>query len=700
MKKMLQFFDLQRALFFLLAGMFAFLPSILFWDLLRRAGYTDGLWALSILFVILSWNIAWGTTHSLIGFCARLGPGTRKSSLILSASECTGSVAIVLPVYNEDPTRVFAGLRAMYESVQKTGHGDRFDFFILSDSTKSERWIEEEYAWARLCRDLNAFGRINYRRRAVNTDKKAGNLLEFCEAWGQRYRYMITLDADSVMTGETIVELYRRMESNGRIGILQTAPQIVFAESFWGRLQQFANHFYGPVFAAGLHFWQRREGNYWGHNAIIRMAPFMEHCALPDLPGREPFGGKILSHDFVEAALMQRAGFEVALAKDLTGSYEECPQDIVEHAKRDRRWCQGNMQHIWLLFSRGLNFASRIHLANGIMGYASSLLWAAFMLLGGIFLFNRVRSRLSTLPMPGLKDWYDMPLATHSAIVASITLSFLFLPKFLALADALLTRGRAKQFGGFYKCCLSVAIESLCSALTAPILMLYHAKFVIFTAIGKGVGWTSQNRDAGDGLSLADAIRAHGGQAIIGALAMLAASQVNASFFLWLLPVGGALVVAPWTSWALSKPSWGEWLRRRQLLVDKETLDPVDTLRQVEALSRDSEPDAFLPRFADERDGCMNAIVDPYLNAVRTTMAISKVTLGDMGQSEVLGHRALAEGPDALTAAERRTLVCDPVALVETHHLAWMRDPKTLHPAWMPYFTRYTPSLPALPQGE
>lgn len=368
--RLFYFFDTQRFLFFVVTILFAAIPTTLFSNLLWRSGIDEGLVPITILFGILSWNIAWGATHALIGFVSRIRG--RKSQLSeKSVFETPGSVAIVLPVYNEEPGRVFAGLRTMYESLQRTGAAENFDFFVLSDSTNPERWVEEEHAWAILCRDLNAFGRINYRRRSVNTDKKAGNLLEFCESWGRSYRYMVTLDADSIITGDTIQTLYRRMEGNPRLGILQTAPKIVYAESLWGRLQQFANHFYGPIFAAGLNFWQRSEGNYWGHNAIIRMAPFMEHCALPDLPGREPFGGKILSHDFVEAALMQRAGFEVRLTADLEGSYEECPQDIVEHAKRDRRWCQGNMQHFWLLFSKGLTFASRLHLANGIMGYAS-----------------------------------------------------------------------------------------------------------------------------------------------------------------------------------------------------------------------------------------------------------------------------------------------------------------------------------------
>ncbi len=690
MKGLKVFFDLQRLLFFMVSVLFTAVPTILFGNLLWRSGIVPGLLPLTALFAVLNWNIAWGATHALIGFCERRF-GRRDRDAGRELDENPGSVAIVLPVYNEDPRRVFAGLKTMYESLVRTGASDVFDFFVLSDSTKPERWLEEEHIWATLCRDLGAFGRINYRRRLVNTDKKAGNLLEFCESWGPRYRYMITLDADSILSGDTILELYRRMEANPRYGILQTAPKIVYAESFWGRLQQFSNHFYGPVFCSGLNFWQGGQGNYWGHNAIIRLAPFMEHCALPDLPGREPFGGKILSHDFVEAALMQRAGFEVRLAHDLEGSYEECPQDVIEHAKRDRRWCQGNMQHFWLLFSRGLTFASRLHLANGIMGYASSLLWACFLVLGGIMVFNRVRSNLSVLPTHGIGKLFELPLAQHSLLVAAITLSLLFLPKILALLDALSSRGRAARFGGMLSCLLGTFLESLCSALIAPVMMLYHAKFVLFTAFGKGVGWTTQNRSAGDGLRLRDALAEHGVHSLIGIVATLLAAQVSPWFLFWMLPVSGSLAISPLVSWAFSKPSLGQRLKRMMILVTPEEIDPARELVDTEAFAETLTTTNWLFENEGEEAAIMNAVVDPYVNAIRATLAREAVADASPpeGNAEHLGLMFLLEGPQALNEDERKSLLSNPDAMLEAHRLAWTLDPSQLDPAWAPFFRRY-----------
>ncbi|EDY82290.1 glycosyl transferase, group 2 family protein [Verrucomicrobiia bacterium DG1235] len=683
-----RFLDWQRVFFFVTALLFTAFPTALFSNLLWRVGIEQGIVALTLLFAVLNWNISWGATHSLVGFFKR----RRRARQPLAADpdrENPGSVAIVLPVYNEDPRRVFAGLRAMYESLQETGGLERFDFFILSDSTKPERWLEEEQSWASLCRDLGAFGRINYRRRSVNTDKKAGNLLEFCEAWGARYRYMVTLDADSIMSGETLVALYERMEADARIGILQTAPKIVYSESFWGRLQQFSNHFYGPVFVAGLNFWQGGQGNYWGHNAIIRMAPFMEHCALPDLPGREPFGGKILSHDFVEAALMQRAGYEVRLADDLEGSYEECPQDMVEHAKRDRRWCQGNMQHFWLLFSRGLTFASRLHLGNGIMGYASSLLWAVFLILSGILVYNRVRSKLSLLPTSGFGDLFAIPLVEHGLLVFGVTFSLLFLPKVLALMDALLTKGRTRVFGGRLQCTASVLLELVASALVAPIMMLYHGQFVVFTALGKGVGWSTQNRSAGDGLSLYDAFKAHRVHALVGLVATLLARQVSEGFLYWTLPVSGAMTLAPLVSWVLSKPSIGRALKRMRILATPVEIDESDELKAVRKHELDWRRSNWIFEEESEVAGIMNAVVDPYLNAIRSTLAEEKDRMKAGDGPKRLGQALLKEGAEVLNPTERKLVLADSSLLSWLHREVWTVDPDDLHPSWGPLFQRY-----------
>ncbi|MCF3649450.1 glucans biosynthesis glucosyltransferase MdoH [Synoicihabitans lomoniglobus] len=675
----------KRAVFYLLILTLTAVATVLFGNLLHRAGVGAEYHALTVLFGLLFWGIAAGAVHAIFGFGCRLRPpvAVREKSREDPAPE-RGKTVVVLPIFNEDPSRVFAGLEAIYRSLARTDEAADFDFFVLSDSNQPTCWIREEVTWARLCRELNAFGRIHYRRRKINQDKKAGNIQEFCENWGGRYRYMVTLDADSVMTGETLVELRRRMEIDPRLGILQTSPRIIFAQTLWGRLQQFSNHFLGPLFVAGLDFWQQDDGSYWGHNAIIRMDAFLAHCALPDLPGREPFGGKILSHDFVEAALMRRAGYHVRLATDLTGSYEECPPDIIEHAKRDRRWCQGNMQHIWLLFSRELPRISRIHLANGIMGYASSLLWAMFLILGGIYAFNRTRSDLSVLPIPFLHGWGELSLSAHALLTFGFTFACIFLPKVLALIDAALHPRRAAGFGGVGRSAASLLIETVFSVFSAPILMIYHSRFVLATAFGRGVTWTTQRRNADVGQSFAFSLRAHGGQALIGLTAAILAGRVDDRLFYWSLPLTAALVLAPVYSWLVSRQDAGQFLAELGLLSTPEERQLPVELSETIARTTAMKNDTLLVTGSE----LQGVIVDPYCNAIRAALA-ERDSEVDSSAAHAAGQHALVAGIDALEARELGLLLGDSAALEETHRIAWLTDPADLHPSWRPSFQRY-----------
>ena len=248
---------------------------------------------------------------------------------------------LVVPVYNENAREVFARIQAMQESLCEAGAADSFDFFVLSDSTDQSCRAAEEAAWRRLRRQVPS-ARIFYRHRAQNIAHKSGNIADFCRNWGGMYEYMVVLDADSLMTGSTLARLVRLMDANPRAALIQVPPLLVGGQSLFARSQQFASWAYGRMHAAGLAKLQGPDGNYWGHNAIIRLRPFADHCGLPVLPGRPPLGGEIMSHDFVEAALLRRAGWEVWMAPDLHGSYETSPPTLIDHLKRDRRWCQGN----------------------------------------------------------------------------------------------------------------------------------------------------------------------------------------------------------------------------------------------------------------------------------------------------------------------------------------------------------------------
>ena len=310
----------------------------------------------------------------------------------------------------------------------------------------------EETAWSELCRDVDGFGRIFYRRRKVRIHKKSGNVGDFCRRWGSQYKYMIIFDADSLMEGDLLVRMVNVMEAREDIGILQTAPMAANQISLISRLQQFASHVYGPLFFAGLRFWQLDESGYWGHNAIVRMSPFMKYCALPHLSGSPPFGGEILSHDFVEAALMRRAGWGVWLAYELEGSYEELPPGLFEELERDKRWCQGNIQHLRLMFTKGFTFGHRLLFLNGNLFYFSSLLW---LLLLWLMTVHAIADFFHTVVYFSgertLFPHWPLQYRELSIELLLVTAAFLLVPKVLSVFLIVLSPHKVTPFGGLMR---------------------------------------------------------------------------------------------------------------------------------------------------------------------------------------------------------------------------------------------------------
>src|SRR3546814_3654201 len=295
------------------------------------------------------------------------------------------------------------------------------------------------------------FRSVYYRHRPRNLARKRANIADFCCSWVYRYEYRVGLDADSVMSGACLTRLVGRMDRNPRVGLIQVPPVPVLRETLFARSQQFASSVYGPPFAAGLAYWLEGDSNYWGHNAIIRVQPFLEHCGLPVLPGREPFGGEILSHDFVEAALLRRAGWEVWLADDLGGSFEEPPPTLIDHAKRDRRWCQGNLQHIGVLMARGLRPLSRLHLGMGVMSYLSSLLWLLLLVLSGLEALRQAQTEHSYFIEGDLFPNWPVSYAFEATTLLAITLVILYLPKLLGYLTLFGERRRLVAHGGAFK---------------------------------------------------------------------------------------------------------------------------------------------------------------------------------------------------------------------------------------------------------
>jgi membrane glycosyltransferase len=480
-----------------------------------------------------------------------------KTDALPAASRSRTVLAV--PIYNENATEVFARLQAIQESLRDAGAGNDFDFFVLSDSTDPGCRAAEEAAWLQL-RQRDQTARVFYRHRAKNAGHKSGNIADFCKNWGGMYDYMVVLDADSLMTGRTLIRLVRLMDANPRTALIQAAPLLVCGESLFARWQQFASWAYGRMYTAGLAKLQGPEGNYWGHNAIIRLRPFMENCGLPILPGRPPLGGEIMSHDFVEAALLRRAGWEIWMAPELDGSYEASPPTLIDHLKRDRRWCQGNLQHIKLLFAQDLCGASRFHMALGAMSYLSSPLWLLLIIL---FSAHAVQVEHSPVTYIGRYPVLAWPISHTVAFVslAVAAMAMLYVPKLIALIVLLHDHQAVRSHGGARNLILSVLIESVFSTLVAPVLMLSHSWFVLNIVAGRNTRWGTQLR-GGNGIGLGSAIVAFAPHTLVAIGAGLLTWFWIPGDFLWYLPLLAGLASAILFGWLTSLPSLGAAARR------------------------------------------------------------------------------------------------------------------------------------------
>lgn len=517
-------------------------------QILRANGLTALELVLLLLFIsTFTWVVA-AFWNAIIGFMLlqlRRNPYTlRRRDGESDTISLRTRTAVVMPVYNENTRRIIAGFESNIRSLKATGHSDAFDFYLLSDTQDPQLAEAEQQAWQLLMQRLGRLRRgIYYRRRQQNQNRKVGNIADFCQRWGTNYDYMIVLDADSLMSGDCMVKLASRMEANPDAGLIQTIPMPVRQQTFFGRFIQFAASLYSPLLATGSAFWQTDNCNYWGHNAIIRISAFMQCCGLPNLPGRPPFGGEILSHDFVEAALLYRGGWSVYLATELDGSYEEVPANIVDYVKRDRRWVQGNLQHLGLLNSSGISVISRLHFLFGALAYISSLAWLCMLIFSSIDAILR-----ATRTQVFFSDTYQLfpnwPTVESGIIVALLylTIFILFLPKVLGCIHCLLHRSEA--FGGKLPLLANAVLELLFAVLVAPLMMCYHAYFVLNALLGFNIRWDAQARQ-GRLVSWREAWQRSYVICLAAAIWAVCTAHFSELFFYFLSPVLLGMLFAP-----------------------------------------------------------------------------------------------------------------------------------------------------------
>lgn len=543
-------------------------------------------WAQVALFTLLFAWVTAGTVTAAMGYLVLRRGDRHMLSYRRVARQPIASdarTALIMPICNEHVPSVMANIAATADSVVTAGGARLVEIYILSDTSEPTERAAERQAWQQLRYRFASSGlRIHYRWRARRTHRKAGNVADFCRRWGRRHRYMVVLDADSVMSGEAVLGLVRLMEANPQAGIVQSTPVACGVETPHARAQQFAGRVTGRLFSAGMQYWQLGESHYWGHNAIIRIAPFMAHCALAPIRGRGGLAGSVLSHDFVEAALMRRAGWQVWLVPDLPGSWEQQPPHMLAELQRDRRWCQGNLQNARLIAEPGIHRVHRAMFATGAMSYLSAPLWLAFVALG-VALWMQGGHTMENLQRPPVLLW-------------GATIALLLLPRVLGVL-LVLREGLQRLYGGGPALGLSALLEALLSALLAPVRMAAHTLFVLTALTGVKLQWRSPPREATK-LRWRDAAPALLPLSLLAALAFASGLAADASVALWLAPVTLPLLLSwPIAVWS-GRPSNGRWLRRLNLLLTPEEMAPAPALRQAWAgagVPASSSPGALEP---------------------------------------------------------------------------------------------------------
>jgi membrane glycosyltransferase len=618
--------------------------------LLVHALSAGGLLALELvwagLFSTLCFLACVGLTSAIVGFLH----GRVRAQTSEPANTRLPRSALLLPIYHESAEHVFAGIAAMRESLARTPGGEAFEIFVLSDSREPEKAAEEERAYRRVVALDEAGIPVYYRRRSRNERQKAGNLAEFFERFGHRYTYAVILDADSLMRGETLVEMVRRMEASPRVALLQAPLSLHRGETMFARAQQFVASVCGPMFTRGLALWAGPDGNYYGHNAVVRVGAFLECCALPVLSGEPPLGGHILSHDFVEAALLCRRGWEVRIAHDLEGSWEELPATLSDYVVRDRRWCQGNLQHVRIAFSQGLRPMSRVHMLVGAAQYLAAPLWLAFVGVGAAL----IHAGSSVAP-------------TLAWSLTGFALGAQLLPRLLGLIECLRERALTRQHGGVGRLTLGVLLEAALSLLLAPLLMMHHTRIIVSILIGRTVRWGAQSRRAqGKWSTIA---RAEWPTVALGAASLALSAWFAPALTLLLAPLWLPCLLAIPLSLLVSVDAPGRLLSRLGLFRVPSESEPDELLLRAEDLRALTMGDASA-RFRD-------VVLDPVLNQSHVARLRER---GDKPPAEPealerLVARALRGGPTAVSRAEREQLLADPDSMLALHREAWRSWP-------------------------
>ncbi len=521
--------------------------GLLLWQVLA-----PGSWTLSKLVMLAAFigTAPWTglcVANGLIGFVVLLGARNPVSMSIAPPPPPAElpRIAIAVTIRNEDMRQVLPPLRRLLHDLDRAGAGAAFTLFILSDTADPSLAAAEQRAVAAFCAEERDPTRIHYRRRAVNAGFKAGNIMDFVDHHADGFEMMVTLDADSEMSADAVLRLIRAMQADPTLAIAQHLTVGLPASSAFPRLFQFGMRAGMRTWATGQAWWQGDEGPYWGHNAVVRIAPFRQHCRLPLLPD----GRHILSHDQVEAAVLNGAGWGVRVLPHEGGSWEANPPALPEFLHRELRWLAGNLQYRHLLRLPGLRPMGRWQLMQAILLFAGTPLYLIFLLAAAA-----AAATDATSPFPALPA-LELTVAWLGALYA---------PKLLGYVEVALSPGKRARYGGIARFAGGVAAEIGFTLLLDAVSAVAKTGAMLRQAFGARPRWSPQNR-MDRPVGWGEAVRLLWPQTALGAVVFAGFASAGWHATLWALPLAGGLLAAIPLCVTTADPRFGRWLRGRQI---------------------------------------------------------------------------------------------------------------------------------------
>ena len=259
---------------------------------------------------------------------------------------------IVMPVFNEDPERVMAGVAATMSSLEDRGVLAGLRPLHPQRHQRPESGSRRSWPSTRLRGLARDPARLFYRKRREQHRPQGRQHRRFLRALG---RPLPLHDRARRRQRDERRHARHMVAADGARSRRRHHPDPADAGQPARRCSRAhpavrSRRLRADVRARACNWWQAGDGNYWGHNAIIRIRAFVEHCRPAGLSGQAAARRRDPQPRLRRGGAHAPRRLEgVAAPATSTAATRRRPPTLIDYAARDRRWCQGNLQHIRLI---------------------------------------------------------------------------------------------------------------------------------------------------------------------------------------------------------------------------------------------------------------------------------------------------------------------------------------------------------------